>query len=183
MSRTAPGVDLRPDHWVIVCSILRQHVPDREVLAFGSRATWTAKDYSDLDLAIMGDEPLSPDATSALAERFGGSDLPFKVDLVDWARIDDGFRGIIRRDGVDVQFTSGTHKAIGPLRKSSPASQKPRVEHDIDEGQITRGWLYHPVFPTHWRSRSLYSVASWVNGIAFKRIQFSGTGTTCHQDR
>ena len=176
MSRTAPGVDLRPDHWAIVCSILRQHVPDREVLAFGSRATWTAKDYSDLDLAIMGDEPLSPDATSALAERFGGSDLPFKVDLVDWARIDDGFRGIIRRDGVDVQFTSGTHKAIGPLRKSSPASQKPRVEHDIDEGQITRGWLYHPVFPTHWRSRSLYSVASWVNGIAFKRIQFSGTG-------
>ena len=89
MSRTAPGVDLRPDHWAIVCSILRQHVPDREVLAFGSRATWTAKDYSDLDLAIMGDEPLSPDATSALAEGFGESDLPFKVDVVDWAKIDE----------------------------------------------------------------------------------------------
>ena len=118
MSRTAPGVDLRPDHWAIVCSILRQHVPDREVLAFGSRATWTAKDYSDLDLAIMGDEPLSPDATSALAERFGGSDLPFKVDLVDWARIDDGFRGIIRRHGVAVQTPKRVRNAVDAKRRS-----------------------------------------------------------------
>ena len=118
MSRTAPGVDLRPDHWVIVCSILRQHVPDREVLAFGSRATWTAKDYSDLDLAIMGDEPLSPDATSALAERFSGSDLPFKVDLVDWARIDDGFRGIIRRHGVAVQTPKRVRNAVDAKRRS-----------------------------------------------------------------
>ena len=118
MSRTAPGVDLRPDHWAIVCSILRQHVPDREVLAFGSRATWTAKDYSDLDLAIMGDEPLSPDATSALAERFGGSDLPFKVDLVDWARIDDGFRGIIRRHGVAVQTPKRVRNAVDAKRGS-----------------------------------------------------------------
>ena len=118
MSRTAPGVDLRPDHWAIVCSILRQHVPDREVLAFGSRATWTAKDYSDLDLAIMGDEPLSLDATSALAERFGGSDLPFKVDLVDWARIDDGFRGIIRRHGVAVQTPKRVRNAVDAKRRS-----------------------------------------------------------------
>ena len=73
------------------------------MLAFGSRATWTAKDYSDLDLAIMGDEPLTLDATSALAEGFGESDLPFKVDVVDWAKIDNIFRNIVRRDGVAVQ--------------------------------------------------------------------------------
>lgn len=54
MTTAAPNVDLRPDHWAIVRNALRQHVPDREVLAFGSRATWKAKDYSDLDLAIMG---------------------------------------------------------------------------------------------------------------------------------
>ena len=122
MSRTAPGVDLRPDHWAIVCSILRQHVPDREVLAFGSRATWTAKDYSDLDLAIMGDEPLTLDATSALAEGFGESDLPFKVDVVDWAKIDNIFRNIVRRDGVAVQVPRETSKATGPACRSLPTS-------------------------------------------------------------
>ena len=122
MSRIAPSVDLPPDHWAIVRGILRRHVPDRKVLAFGSRATWTAKDYSDLDLAIMGDEPLSLNATSALAEAFGESDLPFKVDLVDWMRIDEAFRDIIRRDGVAVQVQTGA-KEIDPVRRSLPDSR------------------------------------------------------------
>ena len=118
MRDPAPRVDLRPDHWAIVRSALRRHVPDREVLVFGSRATWTAKDYSDLDLAIMGEEPLSLHAASALSEALGESDLPFKVDVVDWARIEDGFRRIIRRHGVAVQVPSGASKATGPGRQS-----------------------------------------------------------------
>ena len=73
----------------------------------GTRATWTAKDYSDLDLAVMGDEPLTLRAVSALDEALGESDLPFKVDIVEWARIEDGFRRIIRRDGVVVQDVGG----------------------------------------------------------------------------
>ena len=109
MTTPVPSVDLRPDHWAIVRSALRRHVPDREVLAFGSRATWTAKDYSDLDLAVMGEEPLSLRTASALDEALGDSDLPFKVDVVDWARIDDGFRRIIRRHGVAVHAPSGGH--------------------------------------------------------------------------
>ena len=108
MMTHVPSVDLRPDHWAIVRSALRRHVPDREVLAFGSRATWTAKDYSDLDLAVMGEEPLSLRTVSALDEALGDSDLPFKVDVVDWARIDEGFRAIIRRHGVAVQGCTGS---------------------------------------------------------------------------
>lgn len=103
MSVPVPTVDLRPDHWDIVRSALRRHVPDREVVAFGSRATWTAKDYSDLDLAVMGEEPLSLRTAAALDESLGDSDLPFRVDVVEWARIDGGFRKIIRRHGVLVQ--------------------------------------------------------------------------------
>ena len=104
MSATAPPIDLRPDHWAIVCHVLQRHVPHRKVLAFGSRATWTAKDYSDLDLAILGDETLPLSTKSALAEDFSDSDLPFKVDLVDWMSIDDVFRDIVRRDGVEVKM-------------------------------------------------------------------------------
>ncbi len=103
MRTPGPNVDLRPDHWAIVRSALRRHVPDRKVLVFGSRATWTAKDYSDLDIVIMGEEPLSLHAASALDEALGESNLPFKVDVVDWARIDEEFRRIIRRHGLVVQ--------------------------------------------------------------------------------
>ncbi len=109
----APNLDLRPDHWAIVREALSRHVPDREVLAFGSRATWTAKDYSDLDLAIMGEEPLSLRASSALDEALVESDLPFRVDIVDWAKIEDGFRAIIRRDAVAVQASTGVPDAAG----------------------------------------------------------------------
>ena len=128
MSSAAPSIDLRPDHWAIVRGILRRYVPDRKVLAFGSRATWTAKDYSDLDLAIMGDEPLSPGATSALAEGFGESDLPFKVDVVDWAKINENFRDIIRRDGVAVHVPAGADQATDPVRRSLPDSKSLGME-------------------------------------------------------
>lgn len=103
MSEVIPHLDLRPDHWAIVRIVLRRHVPDRKILAFGSRAAWTAKEYSDLDLAILGDEPLSLDTAAALAEDFGESDLPFRVDLVDCARIDQTFRNAVLSEGVTVQ--------------------------------------------------------------------------------
>lgn len=39
-----------------------------------------------------------------------------------------------------------------------------------------KGWLYHPKFPDHWERCSLYSMARWVNGLAFRDIQFSMAG-------
>ena len=120
MSAPAPKVDLRHDHWAIVRSALRRHVPDREVLVFGSRATGNAKEYSDLDLAIMGEEPLSLREVSALDEALGESDLPFKVDIVEWARIDEGFRGIIRGHGVVVRDVGGLDLVTGSVRESPP---------------------------------------------------------------
>jgi type I restriction enzyme S subunit len=40
----------------------------------------------------------------------------------------------------------------------------------------TKSWLYHPEFPEDWERRPLYSLAQWVNGLAFRDIQFSPTG-------
>ena len=121
MKGPAPDVDLRPDHWAIVRVALQRHVPDREVLVFGSRATWTAREYSDLDLAVMGEEPLSLHAAAALDEALGDSDLPFRVDVVDWARIDDRFRRIIQRHGVVVQTPAPARPHRLP--RCSPASE------------------------------------------------------------
>jgi type I restriction enzyme S subunit len=75
-------------------------VPDREVWAFGSRANGTAKAYSDLDLAVITDTPLSLDVSGALREDFAESDLPWRVDIVDWATTSETFRKIIERDKV-----------------------------------------------------------------------------------
>lgn len=40
----------------------------------------------------------------------------------------------------------------------------------------TQGWLYHPEFPEHWNRKPLYELADWVNGLAFRNIQFSEFG-------
>lgn len=98
-----PLIDLRSDQWIIVRDILQRHVPERSVLAFGSRATWTAKEYSDLDLVLLGSEPLPHEVLAALSEDLGDSDLPFKVDLVEWRLVDESLRSSIRRQSVVVQ--------------------------------------------------------------------------------
>ena len=103
MNATAPRLDMAPAHWVIVQDILRRLAPEHEVWAFGSRATGRAKPYSDLDLALISDRPLPLDLSARLAEAFSESNLPWKVDLVDWATADDAFRGIIRSQRVVVQ--------------------------------------------------------------------------------
>jgi predicted nucleotidyltransferase len=100
---TIPPIDVSPEELRIVRDILRRHVPDREVWAFGSRVQGTARRYSDLDLAIITDAPLSFDVSGAMKEDFSESDLPFRVDILDWAVTQDKFRAIVQRDKVIVQ--------------------------------------------------------------------------------
>ena len=103
MTAEAPPIDIRPDHWQIVRRILRCHVPGYEVWAFGSRAARTAKPYSDLDLAIIGDRPLPLSVRAALADDFSESDLPWRVDIVDWATTSAPLRLRIEQNKVVVQ--------------------------------------------------------------------------------
>ena len=109
-----PLIDIRPDHWVIVRDILQKHVPQCEVWAFGSRAKWSAKEYSDLDLAVITDKPLSLSVSAALSDDFSESDLLFKVDVVDWATTSESFRKIIEQDKVVVQTAAEANlKGLG----------------------------------------------------------------------
>jgi type I restriction enzyme S subunit len=98
-----PDIAIEPPQWGIVRDILRQHVPQFDVFAFGSRAKRTAKPYSDLDLAIMTITPLPLSVGAALAEAFSESDLPWKVDVVDWAATGGEFRAVIERGRVLLQ--------------------------------------------------------------------------------
>lgn len=71
-----------------------------DALVFGSRVTGTAKPFSDIDLAIMGEQPIPAGSLASLRDDLDWSDLPFKVDLVEWASTGGSFRKIIRRDAV-----------------------------------------------------------------------------------
>lgn len=90
-------IDLAPEHLQVIKRILKRHLPGREIWVFGSRATGCAKKYSDLDLAVIGSVPLTLAQLALLEHELDESELPFKVDIVDWASIDGSFREIIRK--------------------------------------------------------------------------------------
>jgi len=99
-----PNIDLNPHDWEEVKRILRTCVPGYEVWGFGSRAKWTAKAYSDLDLAIISEQALPIAIMADLRESFDESDLTIKVDVVDWATTSEPFRKIIQKNRVVVQM-------------------------------------------------------------------------------
>jgi len=98
-----PDIDLNPHHLQEVMRILNIHLPDVEARVFGSRAKWTAKPISDLDLVLMTKRPLTLDEDARLREAFDESTLPIKVDIVDWAGAPQNFREAISAGSVLIQ--------------------------------------------------------------------------------
>jgi len=88
-------LDLSERDLALIQKILKQFVPNTEVRAFGSRVKGNAKKYSDIDLAILAETPLTLHTLGDLLEAFQESDLLFRVDIVDWNRISDSFKEVI----------------------------------------------------------------------------------------
>ena len=85
-------------------ALLRQHVPDVEVWAYGSRVSGESHAGSDLDLVLRGLslEPLGGeylDLIAALEE----SNIPILIQVFDWARLPASFHQEIKRDYVVLQ--------------------------------------------------------------------------------
>lgn len=125
-------IDLKPDHVEIVSRILAKHVPDCEVRAFGSRVTGTAREYSDLDLAVVGEGPLDLQVISRLNEAFEESSLPMQVDVLDWYSIPDRFEKEINRHYVVVQKGSRPRNwhsvRLGDVAHVNTATYSPKEE-------------------------------------------------------
>lgn len=96
-------LDISSEHLAIVQQILRQLLPSCEVWAFGSRVKGAAKPFSDLDLVVMSQQPLSLALIASLNEAFSQSDLPWKVDIVDWSTTSADFKAVIDQQKVKVQ--------------------------------------------------------------------------------
>ena len=113
-------IDLNPNHLETVKGILAEYAPHCEACAFGSRATWTARDYSDLDLAVVGEGPLDLGSLERLKEAFEESDLPIRVDVLDWHGISESFQKVISREYVIIRHGNGTGTmgASGEWRKA-----------------------------------------------------------------
>lgn len=87
--------------------ILAEYVGDCEVRAFGSRVNGLAKGYSDIDLAVVGPNKMRRKTKMLLREAFEESDLPFRVDIIDYNAVSDEFRAIINAKYEILQKNNG----------------------------------------------------------------------------
>lgn len=103
------SIDLAPELLERVWAILRTHEADCEVWAFGSRVDASSKPFSDLDLAVIAETELPARRLALLAYAFEDSDLPIKVDVIDWRSASPAFRQRIAERHAIVQQAEPTH--------------------------------------------------------------------------
>ena len=99
------ALDLPQKYLEQVKALLRAHAPHAEVWAYGSRVNGSSHAASDLDLVQRNPQNLQEEtsALSELKEVFSESNLPIRVDIMDWARIPESFHREIERAHVVVQ--------------------------------------------------------------------------------
>ena len=82
------------DYIDIVKQIVLKHIPKDNfaVFLFGSRAVGNAKPLSDIDIGILGPEPLSTIIKGDLESDLEESIVPYKIDLIDFYKVDKDFK-------------------------------------------------------------------------------------------
>ena len=90
-------IELSFPHREIILKILAKYAPDNEIRVFGSRVQGTSTKTSDLDIALKGKERISRQAMNRLEEAFEYSDLPFRVDVLDWNALTPEFQKVIEQ--------------------------------------------------------------------------------------
>ena len=93
---------LPPKHLRVLEALLRQHLPDVEVWAYGSRVNGRSHDGSDLDLVLRGSDlkEVPSDQLGDFEEAVRESNIPFLVEARDWTRLPERFHREIEREYV-----------------------------------------------------------------------------------
>ena len=103
-----PPITLTQHDWSELRRVLARYLPEFTVWAFGSRITDAAKTFSDLDLVIVTERPMTLEVMATIKEAFDESDLTIRVDVVDWAATNAAFREIIQQRYVVIQQAATT---------------------------------------------------------------------------
>ena len=127
----ADRLHLSPRHRAEIAALLRKHLPDVEVWAYGSRVTGRSHDGSDLDLVLRapGLQRIPAVALADLADSIRDSAIPFLVEAHDWARLPARFHPEIEHDHVvlvtnrrPTRPRSNTEEADGSQERRDPPS-------------------------------------------------------------
>ena len=91
---------LKTRHRQVLAALLRDHLPDVEAWAYGSRVNGRGHDGSDLDLVLRGPglKEIPAESLAEFEAALRESTIPFLVEARDWARLPERFHREIERD-------------------------------------------------------------------------------------
>ncbi len=95
-------LDIQPSDLKELQMILKKYASNCKIFAFGSRVKGSARKNSDLDLCIKGKEALSLEKLGLLRDALSESNIPYKVDVIDWHTISESFQKIIEKNKVTI---------------------------------------------------------------------------------
>lgn len=87
-----------------VKNILKNYASNYEVLVFGSRVAGNTHEYSDIDIALRGTDKIDLLVLAAIKDEFQNSDLPFRVDIIDFNRVSSEFQAVILSNYSSISF-------------------------------------------------------------------------------
>jgi predicted nucleotidyltransferase len=118
-------LDLSPRHIGELRRLIAAYLPNAEVWAYGSRVNGTGHDTSDLDLAVRNPQDLKTrqpaPAFWELKDALSESNLPFLIDLFDWATLPPAFHTEIERQHVILYAPDGYGQPSTPPRPERSA--------------------------------------------------------------
>jgi len=88
-------IDAKEKELEFIVETIKKYVTNCEIRVFGSRIKGAAKPYSDIDVAIVSDRKIEPLILEKIRDEFAESDLPYRVDVLDFNAISESFRKII----------------------------------------------------------------------------------------
>lgn len=88
-------ISVSAEEYDIIINILKTYIKKGKVYAFGSRFKHNNRKFSDFDIAIDIGEKLSFEFLNILKEAFEESDLPYRVDIIDYNNISNKFKNIV----------------------------------------------------------------------------------------
>ena len=117
-------------HRRVLEALLREHLPDVEVWAYGSRVSGLGHDGSDLDLVLRGPglDKIPFDRLLDFEEAVRESTIPFLVEARDWARLPERFHREIEREYVAVVGAASSPWTKPPEHRERPSADASPVE-------------------------------------------------------
>ena len=142
----ADRLHIRARHRRLLEGLLREHLPDVEAWAYGSRVNGRSHDGSDLDLVLRGPglEEIPTERLIDFEEAVQESTIPYLVEARDWARLPERMQREVERGYVVVVGTVDGDIRRAPLadiidltlssvdKKSKPGEQPVRLCNYMD---------------------------------------------------